>query len=87
MADCLLFQSSFKLGAKMMAEVMKDNQNLAESWVLLRKEAVPSFLLTKCNYKKFTHKKNENVCKNIDYLKLDAIIKYIHRNELSVCDF
>lgn len=25
MADCLLFQSSFKLGARMMVEVMRDN--------------------------------------------------------------
>ncbi len=25
MADCLLFQSSFKLGARMMVEVMSDN--------------------------------------------------------------
>ena len=38
-------------------------------------------------YKNFTHKIYKNVCENIDYLNLSAIIKYKHRNELGVRDF
>ena len=44
MAECLLFQNSFKLGARMMLEVMDDNERINEAGCYFTRGGIQSFV-------------------------------------------